>query len=46
MGIYKFNNELVGIVDIVRDFPTAGQWMLELMLTEPLLNVMTLQLCN
>ncbi|MEW9095470.1 MAG: GNAT family N-acetyltransferase [Clostridiaceae bacterium] len=35
LGIYKFNNELVGIVDIIRNFPTVGQWMLGLMLIEP-----------
>jgi RimJ/RimL family protein N-acetyltransferase len=34
-GIYKFNDELVGIIDIVRDYPTAGEWMLGLMLIEP-----------
>jgi len=35
LGIYKFDNELVGIIDVVRDFPTAGVWMLGLMLIEP-----------
>ncbi|MBU3202306.1 GNAT family N-acetyltransferase (plasmid) [Clostridium estertheticum] len=35
LGIYKFNNELVGIIDIVRDFPIIGQWMLGLVLIEP-----------
>jgi RimJ/RimL family protein N-acetyltransferase len=35
LGIYKFDNELVGIIDIVRDFPTVGEWMLGLMLIEP-----------
>ena len=35
LGIYKFNNNLVGVVDIVRDFPIIGQWMLGLVLIEP-----------
>ncbi|MCY6485551.1 GNAT family N-acetyltransferase [Clostridium aestuarii] len=35
LGIYKFDNELVGIVDIVKDFPTIGEWMLGLMLIKP-----------
>lgn len=35
LGIYKFDLELVGIVDIVRDFPTIGQWIIGLMLIEP-----------
>ena len=35
LGIYKFGNKLVGIVDIIRDFPTVGEWMLGLMLIEP-----------
>lgn len=35
LGIYKFRDELVGIVDIVKDFPTVGEWMLGLMLIAP-----------
>lgn len=35
LGVFKFDNKLVGIVDIVRDFPTAGEWMLGLMLIDP-----------
>jgi RimJ/RimL family protein N-acetyltransferase len=35
LGIYKFDYELVGIVDIVKDFPSGGEWMLGLMLIEP-----------
>lgn len=35
LGLYKFNNELIGIVDIIRNFPTIGEWMLGLMLIEP-----------
>ncbi|SKA96785.1 Acetyltransferase (GNAT) domain-containing protein [Caloramator quimbayensis] len=31
LGIFKYD-ELAGIVDIVRDFPDAGEWMLGLML--------------
>ena len=34
LGIYKFD-ELVGIVDIIKDFPTIGEWMLGLMIIEP-----------
>ena len=34
LGIYKFD-ELIGIVDIIKDFPTVGEWMLGLMLIEP-----------
>lgn len=35
LGIYKVDNKLVGIIDIVKDFPTAGEWMLGLMLIKP-----------
>ncbi|TZE82112.1 GNAT family N-acetyltransferase [Calorimonas adulescens] len=35
LGIFTFDNKLVGIVDIVRDFPTVGEWMLGLMLIDP-----------
>ncbi|MFD3157226.1 GNAT family N-acetyltransferase [Haloimpatiens sp. FM7330] len=34
LGIYKFD-KLIGIVDIIKDFPTIGEWMLGLMLIEP-----------
>lgn len=34
LGIYNFD-ELVGIVDIIKDFPTDGEWMLGLMLIDP-----------
>ena len=34
-GIYNFGNELVGAIDIVKDFPIGGEWMLGLMLIEP-----------
>jgi hypothetical protein len=34
LGAYK-SGELVGIVDIIKDFPTIGEWMLGLMLIEP-----------
>lgn len=34
LGIYKFD-ELIGIVDIIKDFPTIGEWMLGLMIIEP-----------
>ena len=35
LGIFNYNNELIGIVDIVKDFPIIGEWMLGLMLIEP-----------
>lgn len=34
LGIYKFD-ELIGIVDIIKDFPTVGEWMIGLMFIEP-----------
>ncbi|MEL7657499.1 MAG: GNAT family N-acetyltransferase [Bacillota bacterium] len=34
LGIYRFD-ELIGLVDIVKDFPTVGEWMLGLMLITP-----------
>jgi len=35
LGIYKNRNELVGIIDIVKNFPVDGEWMLGLLLIEP-----------
>ncbi|AWK52980.1 N-acetyltransferase [Clostridium beijerinckii] len=35
LGIYKIDDELVGIIDIVKDYPIDGEWMLGLMLIEP-----------
>ncbi|MCY6371154.1 GNAT family N-acetyltransferase [Clostridium ganghwense] len=35
LGIFKDNKQLVGIIDIVKDFPVIGQWMLGLMLIDP-----------
>lgn len=35
LGIFNSNNKLIGIIDIVKDFPTLGQWMLGLLLVEP-----------
>lgn len=34
-GLYRPDDELVGIIDIVRDFPTLGEWTLGLMLIDP-----------
>lgn len=34
LGIYKFD-KLVGIVDIIKDFPDVGEWMLGLILINP-----------
>ena len=33
-GVYKNDNELVGIVDIVRDFPVNEEWIIGLILIE------------
>lgn len=35
LGIFTSQNKLIGIVDIVRDYPTVGEWMLGLMLIAP-----------
>lgn len=35
LGIFNYTNELIGIIDIVKDFPVIGEWMLGLMLIEP-----------
>lgn len=32
LGVYRSDNDLAGIVDIVRDFPTDGEWIIGLML--------------
>lgn len=34
-GIFKNEKQLVGIIDIVKDFPIDGEWMLGLMVIEP-----------
>ena len=33
-GVYK-SNKLIGIIDIIRDFPTIGEWTIGLLLLEP-----------
>jgi len=35
LGIYGFDEKLVGIIDIVRDYPINGEWMLGLLLIDP-----------
>lgn len=35
LGIYKSTNELIGVIDIVKNFPVNGEWMLGLLLIEP-----------
>ncbi|MFL0197122.1 GNAT family N-acetyltransferase [Clostridium sp. WILCCON 0269] len=35
LGVFKDNNELIGIIDIVRNFPDIGEWMIGLMLIAP-----------
>jgi GNAT superfamily N-acetyltransferase len=35
LGIYKSRDELIGIIEIVRDFPVIGEWMLGLLFIEP-----------
>ncbi|NLZ49579.1 MAG: GNAT family N-acetyltransferase [Clostridiales bacterium] len=34
LGIFTYNDKLVGIVDLIRDYPTAGEWMLGLMIID------------
>jgi len=35
LGIIKDENELVGIIDIVKNFPVEGEWMLGLLYIDP-----------
>lgn len=35
LGIYGFENELTGIIDIVKNYPVDGEWILGLLLIEP-----------
>lgn len=35
LGIFKGGTELIGIVDIVKDFPAEREWMLGLLLLDP-----------
>ncbi len=35
LGVFNDINELIGMIDIVRDFPVAGEWMLGLLLIKP-----------
>ncbi|MTI67863.1 MAG: GNAT family N-acetyltransferase [Firmicutes bacterium] len=35
LGVFKYNNKLIGIIDIIKDFPVIGEWMLGLMLIDP-----------
>lgn len=35
LGVFNNRNELIGIIDIVRDFPAVGEWMLGLLLIKP-----------
>lgn len=35
LGIFNKLNELVGVIDIVRDFPEDNEWIIGLMLIEP-----------
>jgi len=34
LGIYK-SNDLIGIIDIIRDYPTISEWTIGLLLLEP-----------
>jgi len=34
LGIYRYNN-LIGIIDIVRDYPIISEWTIGLLLLEP-----------
>lgn len=35
LGVFNNTNEQIGIIDIVRDFPVVGEWMLGLLLIKP-----------
>ena len=35
LGIYKYGNELIGIIEIIKNSPIDGEWMLGLMLIAP-----------
>jgi RimJ/RimL family protein N-acetyltransferase len=36
LGIFsKFTGRLIGVIDLIRDFPASGEWMLGLMLLNP-----------
>ena len=35
LGIYKCTDELIGIIDIVKNYPVEGEWMLGLLLIQP-----------
>lgn len=35
LGVFNNTNELIGIIDIVRDFPVVGEWMIGLLLIKP-----------
>lgn len=34
LGVYK-SNRLIGIIDIIRDYPTISEWLIGLLLLEP-----------
>lgn len=35
LGVFKNIKELIGIIDVVSDFPVVGEWMLGLLLIKP-----------
>ncbi|MFB0921548.1 MAG: GNAT family N-acetyltransferase [Oscillospiraceae bacterium] len=35
LGVSSAQNKLVGVIDIIRDYPIQGEWMLGLMLLDP-----------
>lgn len=35
LGIYKSKGELIGIIEIVKNFPVVGEWMLGLLFIDP-----------
>ena len=35
LGIFKDRNKLIGIIDIVKNFPVDGEWMLGLLFIDP-----------
>jgi RimJ/RimL family protein N-acetyltransferase len=35
LGIFKNSNEIIGIIDIVKNFPDEGQWIIGLLIIDP-----------
>lgn len=35
LGIFKNSNNLIGIIDVVKNFPVDGQWIIGLLIIDP-----------